>query len=688
VGQEKRSAVVKMAGIRNLTERRTDSVSQNGEGTDAEKALVTGSAGGSLRRVFWLGTLLLIFNAFFGTYAYVIVQALIWTQTSLLRGPLVVLFFLVVVNAPLLRFARRFALRQEELVLLYGMLCLGTCTAGYGFVQILINQMAAPFYYATGSNGWKDKLWPHIPTWLSPRSPDILNGFFRGNATLYDPKILHGWAVPVLAWSAFIFAIFWTLLCALTLFRRQWIEEERLTFPLVPLPLEMTDNGGATAFWKSRLMWVGFLAAGLAESVNYISFLHPAFPSLPIKPIGINRLDSFITAFPWNQAGMVALAFYPFVIGIAYLLSLDVSFSCWSLYVGVKIANVLTAMLGFAEAGGGGAANRAPYIREQSMGAFLGIALFSVWLARRALTRAWREMLRPTGADRHELMSFRLAFLGGGFGLLFLIVFLIAAGLSAPVAILFVLVYLCCALTLARIVSEAGAGWAWAPQWSPAAFTSDAFGANHLSHQNLAVLHGYTNWMLDMRDNPMPQQSQSLKLGQEAGVSPRRFLGPLVWAALFGVLCAFWAHLHIYYLYGAASAKVRPALVSGATGPARQAAALISTPTPRDFSGMTAVAFGVLLAGVFSYLRQRFVWWPFHPLGYALATTSSMDYMWFPFFLAWLAKSLTLRYGGIKAYRMFRPFFLGLILGDYVVPTLWGVYGMVTGTQQYMVFPH
>src|SRR5579871_1621903 len=648
----------------------------------------SGAKPASLRRVFCLGTLLILFNAWFGTYAYVVVQALIWTQTSLLRGPLVVLFFLVLVNLPLLRFARRYALRQDELLLLYGMLCLGTCAAGYGFVQILINQMAAPFYYATGSNGWQKKLWPSIPTWLSPRSPEVLTGFFRGHATLYAPKILAGWAIPTLAWSGFIFAIFWTLLCAFTLFRKPWIEEERLTFPLVPLPLQMTEVGGATPFWKNRLMWAGFLVAGVAESVDYLNFLFPSFPYLPIKPIGANRLDTLMTAYPWNHAGMVALAFYPCVIGIAYVLSLDVSFSCWSLYVGVKLLNILAAVLGYSEGGGGGVANRAPYFREQSMGAFLGIALLSVWMARKTLLRAWQETRRPTGADRDELMSFRLALLGGGAGLSFLVVFLTAAGLNLPVAGLFVFAYLCCALTLARIVSEAGAGWAWAPSWSPAAFTSDVFGANHLSAQNLILLHGYTNWMLDMRDNPMPQQAQSIKAGQMAGVSPRRFLGPLVWASAFGVLCAFWAHLHIYYIYGAASAKVRPALMNGATGPARTAMALLGTPTRPDFAGMVAAFAGLLIAGLFTFLRQRFVWWPFHPLGYALATTGSMDYMWFPFFLAWLFKLLTLRYGGIQAYRRFLPFFLGLILGDYVVPTLWGVYGMLSGTQQYMVFPH
>jgi hypothetical protein len=122
--------------------------------------------------VFGLGALLLVFNAFFGTYAYVVVQALIWTQTALLRGPIVVLFFLVLINLLLLRVARRCALTQSELLLLYAMLCLGTCAAGYGFVQILINHMAAPFYenYATGGSGFKERLWPTFPPGSRPRT--------------------------------------------------------------------------------------------------------------------------------------------------------------------------------------------------------------------------------------------------------------------------------------------------------------------------------------------------------------------------------------------------------------------------------------------------------------------------------------------------------------------------------------
>ncbi len=633
--------------------------------------------------VYGLGSLALVFSAYFGTYAYVVVQALLWTQTSLLRGPVVLLCLFALLNLLLCRVARRLSLSRAELLTLYGMLCMGTCAGGIGFVQFLVNQLPAPYYYASASNRWAARLWPHIPAWLAPHDTQLVRGFFRGHSTLYQPAVLRMWSVPVLAWSGFIFAIFWVLLCATALLRRQWVEEERLTFPLVLLPLQMSEMepGG---FWGSRAMWAGFLVAGALESVNFLSYLFPAIPTLPIKPVGPNQLDVYLTASPWNAAGMFRLAFYPFAIGIAYLLSLEVSFSCWFFYLLVKAANIACAAMGFAEVGGSGAANRAPYIKEQSLGAFIAIAVFSVWMARRSIARAWSG----TRSGGSELLPGRVALLGGAAGTLFLVGFLRAAGLALPLAILFVAVYLCFAVTLARIVSEAGAGWAWAPLWSPTDFTLNMAGADQLSARDLVILQGFTAWTSDMRDNPMPQQMQAAKLAQAGGFHASALAGPLVWASAFGILCAFWAHLHIYYVYGAATAKVRPWLTTVGSAPFQQAATLLSVPTPRDLPGLGGAAAGAAIAMGLSLLRLRLPWWPLHPLGYALAVTSSMDYMWCPFFLAWLAKWLTVRYGGIRVYRRLLPFALGLILGDYVVPAFWGLYGMLSGAQQYLVFPH
>lgn len=643
--------------------------------------------------LYGLGSLLLLVNAYFGTYAYVVTQALLWTQTALQRGPLVLLFALVCINLAFLKFAKRWALNQRELITLYAMLCVGTCAAGYGFVQILINQIPAPFYenYATGGSKFKDYIWPNIPEWLVPRDPAVLNGFFRGNTSLWTPENLRGWAIPVLSWSAFIITIFWTLLCAMSLFRKQWIEEERLTFPLVLLPLEITENGGRAPIFKNPLFWAGVLVAGLLESVNYLNFLYPSVPSIALKPgMGFNELGPLFTERPFSAIGRFTLAFYPSIIGIAYLLSLEVSFSCWVMYLVQKALIIGSTWLGLSESGGSGPTNRMPFIKEQGLGAFVGIALFSVWMARKPFKKALESLERrlPDEAPHDELMSPKTALVGGGVGLLFLTLFLTAAGASFWQSLVYVALYTCCAITLARVVSEAGAGWAWAPMWGNGQFVADVFGQNHLTGKEATVLIGYTSWMNDMRDNPMPHSAEALKMAQGGGLSPRALLKPLLFAAVVGTVAAFWAHLDIYYTYGAATAKVRPALQNGATGPARQTVSLLVSPLLADIPGLLGAGFGMLVSIGISLIRQRLTGFPLHPLGYAVGMTNTMEYMWCPFLIAWALKTITLRYAGIGGYRKLLPFFLGLILGDYVIPTLWGIFGMLTGYQMYMVFPH
>lgn len=81
------------------------------------------------------------------------------------------------------------------------------------------------------------------------------------------------------------------------------------------------------------------------------------------------------------------------------------------------------------------------------------------------------------------------------------------------------------------------------------------------------------------------------------------------------------------------------------------------------------------------------MWLPLHPIGYAAANTDIMSWIWFPVFVGWLCKLLVLKYGGIKAYREALPFFIGLVLGDYVISGLWSVAFMLSGHTGYRTFP-
>jgi hypothetical protein len=179
-----------------------------------------------------------------------------------------------------------------------------------------------------------------------------------------------------------------------------------------------------------------------------------------------------------------------------------------------------------------------------------------------------------------------------------------------------------------------------------------------------------------------------MKMGQSAGADPRWLLGGLLLAALLGSLAAFWANLHIYYEYGAATAKSRPWITSVGQAPFRELRNWMDSPRLPDGSFLRGTAIGMAVVVLLGFARQRFADWPLNPLGYAIANTNSMDYMWMPFLIAWGLKSIILRYGGMRLYRSALPFFLGLILGDYVVPACWAIYGMISGQQMYLAFPH
>jgi hypothetical protein len=85
---------------------------------------------------------------------------------------------------------------------------------------------------------------------------------------------------------------------------------------------------------------------------------------------------------------------------------------------------------------------------------------------------------------------------------------------------------------------------------------------------------------------------------------------------------------------------------------------------------------------------MKFLWWPFHPAAYAAASGSwAINYIWFSLFFAWIVKLLLLKFGGLSAHRKAIPFFLGLILGEFVVGSLWTILGASLNIVTYGILP-
>jgi hypothetical protein len=152
------------------------------------------------------------------------------------------------------------------------------------------------------------------------------------------------------------------------------------------------------------------------------------------------------------------------------------------------------------------------------------------------------------------------------------------------------------------------------------------------------------------------------------------------------VVSTVWCLLHIYYHYGATSAVLRQWYTGIGRSPMQMLSNWRDAPFSTDWLHLGGMAFGALFIVALTVARQHIYGWPFHPVGFVLTYTSNMWRMWMPFLIAWLIKTVILRYFGIKTYQKARPLFLGLILGDFVTAICWGTYGMIVGERMYLFF--
>ncbi len=229
---------------------------------------------------------------------------------------------------------------------------------------MLIPLMSHPFWYATPENDWEASFHRYLPMWLTVRDLNVLQGYYKGYS-FYSAKYIKAWITPVLLWTGFIFVMVFIMICINVVFRKRWVEQERLAYPMIQLPYEMIDR--TSSFFRSKLMWIGFGIIVVLDTINGIHTIWPVVPGLSLKLVNINQ---YITAKPWSAIGDISIVFYPFLMGLAFFIPLDLSFSMWFFFLFWKAQRILWYVLGLS-AGGGGFGPGYRVIIEQASGAYL-----------------------------------------------------------------------------------------------------------------------------------------------------------------------------------------------------------------------------------------------------------------------------------------------------------------------------
>jgi hypothetical protein len=628
-------------------------------------------------------------------------------EASLLVIVVFVLFLLVLLNEAVRRRWPGAALTQAELILIYAMQTTSVGLAGLGQLQFLNQALAGAFYYATPDNHWAD-FHPYIPRWWVPE-PQVLDAYYKGGSSLFAAGHLRGWAVPILVWTGFILLMLFCFLCLNTMLRRSWVEHERLTFPLVALPLELTRAGASQALLAQRSFWLAFALACLFRSVSGLHRVVPSFPDLADFTFKGQQIDlaPYFTERPWSAIGFFRISFHPLIIGITYFLPLDVSFSAWFFYLVVKAENIGAAALGYRDPGASPASALVPYTGEQGAGAFLAVSLFAFWGARRHLRDVVRKALgrAPRVTDADEPLAYRTAVIGFVLSFAGLVLFVSLGGMAWPHAALFFGLYLLMIVACTRFRAEAGPMLGYGPDFNPHRMMLLIPGSRAWDVRELTPF-SYLQWFdSDYRTVGMAPQMEALKMldgvrrgvergdgasGKQRGPSDERLFGRwMMVAAALAAVSAFVAVLALYYHYGALTPRGDNGWRSyNGRFPFVTLQSWLDNPTPPDPARLRWMGLGFAVATMLIRARTFFLWWPFHPAGFALAQAgAAMQWVWFPTLLGWTAKALLLRYGGMRLFRRAIPFFMGLLLGDIVIACIWSIIGVILDMQMYMFFP-
>ncbi|MYK97615.1 MAG: hypothetical protein F4014_02025, partial [Gemmatimonadetes bacterium] len=238
--------------------------------------------------------------------------------------------YLVVFNVVLARWKKDWALTPHEFVipLVMGMAASGLTTNGMG--APFISTLMAPYLLATPENQWAEYFYPYLQPWANVTNQGnaltwLVDGIPPGASIPWSV-----WGIPLFWWLTFIVPVIFMGLCLVVILRRQWVEHEKLVFPMMQIPLDFTRGmespSRVPAFLSEKRFWIGFSIPFCVMMYNIVGFFTPVVPQFPY--FGSAPPIVFGEGFP-----PLEINFRPAILGISYFVNLDVLAGFWVFYM-------------------------------------------------------------------------------------------------------------------------------------------------------------------------------------------------------------------------------------------------------------------------------------------------------------------------------------------------------------------
>ncbi len=573
------------------------------------------------------------------------------------------------IQLPLRRWWPSRAFTASELSVLFFFCLVSSTIPGKAFVDYFLGILASPHYYATQENRWAETFFPHLPGWLVVGDDlGAARGFYEGTGqNLY---LWIDWLVPLFWWMCMLGAMFVVMACIAVIFRKQWVEHERLAFPAVHIPVmliaQTTRGDRIPEFIRNRYFQVGFGITFALFAWNCVSY----FGGIPAIPIGaaFRTKIQLAASIPPTE-----VQFNLFMMCFAFFADLKVLMSIWIFHLLALMEISLLNQLGISASGVGGGAGF--IVKTQHFGGFWIFVLWGLWVARNHLKAVWLKALGRSVEldDSMELMSYRAAVLGVVAGICYLLFWLNRMGMSVDVAALFLLITLALYIGVTRIVAETGLVFLDLPVNSNE-MTVGVLGSRNLSPSNLTAL-GLTHAIShNHRGIGFSSVMHSLKAADGFMHAKK---------GLFAAVCVLLALTFLvtngYTIYaGATGTGAHDYAPLKADLFYNQLVTWLNNPFTLSYEEIYFLLLGAAITGGLLFLHYHFPTWPLHPIGFTVAYTDIINFEIVSVFLIWLIKTLLMRLGGFELYRRMQPAVIGILLGyaagvslSLVVDVIW-----------------
>ncbi len=613
-------------------------------------------------RAVGLGLFLVVALDLLAIYVRYVFHGSLMTYSHIPMAMLIVLMLMMIGLAGIGKMTG-WVLSKGEWHAILAMGIVGATLPGFGLTGYLLGYITAPYYFVTEENMWAEHLHPLLPNWLLPSH--------EGNAVAWYYEGLPSgaeipwdvWVLPLFWWTTVVAAAFLMLACVATVFRKQWVQNERLVFPamapLIDIASEPGDGKGwLPEFTRNRLFWIGFAIAFGVLAWNCINYFLPGFPRFPIYRSRWYWID--------RQLPPIRGYFGIFTVFFSYFASLDVLFSIWLFDLVFIFEGGQLSRWGYKAT--------TPYYRTgvyywQTFGAFVVFVSSTFWVARKHLRDVLMKALGrdPTVDDSQELMSYRAACLGLLGSLAYLFIWLTQMNFDPLQGFLLLLAVIFVYTGMAKILADTGMPFTNTPI-GPWSMVAPFFGrrniplATHAAYRFSGLITGHFKGLF------LPALAHAGRVSEGVPGDQRRRLMSAIGLAfivslLFNMLFTVWLG-YDEGAYNFNSWEITRAAERHFQGTVN----VIKDPDKPPFyekNPEEAVFLGIgglLMAGLI-YMRYRYVWWPLHPVGLAISGSYLARRTSFTTFLAWLIKFVMMKVGGPTVYRKSRPLFIGLLVG-------------------------